>query len=59
MASYALTGGATGIGAALKQQLLSAGHQVITVALDSADQAVAIVAAADKGTLTVVRVNEG
>jgi NAD(P)-dependent dehydrogenase (short-subunit alcohol dehydrogenase family) len=37
MASYALTGGATGIGAALKQQLLSAGHQVITVDIKEGD----------------------
>ena len=37
MASYALTGGATGIGAALKQQLISAGHQVITVDIKEGD----------------------
>jgi len=37
MAIYAMTGGATGIGAALKQQLLSAGHQVISVDIKEGD----------------------
>jgi len=38
---------------------LAANRQVITVALDSADDSLAIAAAADKGTLTLVRSNEG
>jgi NAD(P)-dependent dehydrogenase (short-subunit alcohol dehydrogenase family) len=34
---YAMTGGATGIGAAIKQQLLDGGHQVIVVDIKDAD----------------------
>ncbi|MBR9911094.1 MAG: SDR family oxidoreductase [Gammaproteobacteria bacterium] len=37
MGVYALTGGATGIGAAIKQQLRDAGHRVIVVDLKDAD----------------------
>jgi NAD(P)-dependent dehydrogenase (short-subunit alcohol dehydrogenase family) len=37
MATYALTGGATGIGAAIKVQLREAGHQVIVVDLADGD----------------------
>lgn len=37
MAVYAMTGGATGIGAAVKQQLRDAGHQVIVVDIKDAD----------------------
>ena len=37
MAIYAMTGGATGIGAALKQQLKSAGHEVISVDIKEGD----------------------
>ena len=37
MSLYALTGGATGIGAAIKQHLLTAGHRVIVVDLKDAD----------------------
>ncbi len=37
MATYALTGGATGIGAAIKVQLRDAGHQVIVVDLADGD----------------------
>lgn len=37
MATYALTGGATGIGAAIKVQLREAGHQVIVVDLADSD----------------------
>lgn len=37
MGTYALTGGATGIGAALKKQLVDAGHDVIVVDIVEAD----------------------
>ena len=37
MRTYAMTGGATGIGAELKQQLLSAGHKVISVDIKEGD----------------------
>lgn len=37
MAIYALTGGATGIGAALRAQLLEAGHRVISVDIKDGD----------------------
>ena len=37
MATYALTGGATGIGAAIKNQLCDAGHRVIVVDLVDGD----------------------
>ncbi len=37
MGVYALTGGATGIGAALKRQLLEAGHEVISVDIREGD----------------------
>ena len=37
MAIYAMTGGATGIGAAIKQQLTEDGHQVIVVDIQNAD----------------------
>jgi len=37
MAIYAMTGGATGIGAAIKQQLREQGHQVIVVDIHDAD----------------------
>ncbi|MFT7405842.1 SDR family oxidoreductase [Zhongshania sp.] len=37
MGTYALTGGATGIGAAIKMQLRNAGHQVIVVDLAEGD----------------------
>jgi len=38
---------------------LAANRQVITIALESAADSLAIAAAADKGTLTLVRANEG
>lgn len=37
MATYAMTGGATGIGAELKRQLLAAGHEVISVDIKEGD----------------------
>lgn len=37
MGVYAMTGGATGIGAELKSQLLAAGHQVISVDVQAGD----------------------
>jgi NAD(P)-dependent dehydrogenase (short-subunit alcohol dehydrogenase family) len=37
MRTYAMTGGATGIGAELKRQLLSAGHRVISVDIKEGD----------------------
>lgn len=37
MGIYAMTGGATGIGAELKHQLLSAGHEVISVDIKEGD----------------------
>lgn len=37
MKTFAMTGGATGIGAAIKQSLLDAGHQVIVVDIKEAD----------------------
>ncbi|GAA4883382.1 SDR family oxidoreductase [Ferrimonas pelagia] len=37
MAIYAMTGGATGIGAAIKQQLRDAGHELIVVDIKDAD----------------------
>jgi len=37
MGIYALTGGATGIGAAIKQQLLAAGHTLISIDIKDAD----------------------
>ncbi len=37
MGIYALTGGATGIGAAIKQQLIEAGHQLISIDIRDAD----------------------
>ncbi|WP_162846078.1 SDR family oxidoreductase [Seongchinamella sediminis] len=37
MGLYAMTGGATGIGAALKEQLLAAGHEVISVDIKEGD----------------------
>ncbi len=37
MGIYALTGGATGIGAAIKQQLVDAGHQLISIDIKDAD----------------------
>ena len=37
MGSYAMTGGATGIGAAIKQRLRGAGHTVIVVDVKDAD----------------------
>lgn len=37
MAIYAMTGGATGIGAAVKERLLGEGHQVIVVDIKDAD----------------------
>lgn len=37
MKTYAMTGGASGIGAAIKQSLLDAGHQLIVVDIASAD----------------------
>lgn len=37
MGVYAITGGATGIGAAVKQQWLDAGHQVVVVDIKDAD----------------------
>lgn len=37
MKTYALTGGASGIGAAIKQQLLNEGHKVISVDIKDAD----------------------
>lgn len=37
MGIYALTGGATGIGAAIKQQLIDAGHQLIAIDIKDAD----------------------
>ncbi len=37
MGSYAMTGGATGIGAAIRKHLVSAGHQLIVVDVKDAD----------------------
>jgi NAD(P)-dependent dehydrogenase (short-subunit alcohol dehydrogenase family) len=37
MRTYAMTGGATGIGAELKQQLRAAGHKVISVDIKEGD----------------------
>jgi nucleoside-diphosphate-sugar epimerase len=37
MGIYALTGGATGIGAAIKQQLIDQGHELIVVDIKDAD----------------------
>ena len=37
MGLYAMTGGATGIGNAIKEQLLSQGNQVIVVDIKDAD----------------------
>jgi NAD(P)-dependent dehydrogenase (short-subunit alcohol dehydrogenase family) len=37
MKTYAMTGGASGIGAAIKQSLLNAGHQLIVVDIANAD----------------------
>ena len=37
MSTYAMTGGASGIGAAIKQQLLDAGHQLLVVDIANAD----------------------
>ena len=37
MGNYAMTGGATGIGAAIKQQLLSDGHSITVVDIKNAD----------------------
>ena len=37
MRTYAMTGGATGIGAELKRQLLAAGHRVISVDIKEGD----------------------
>lgn len=37
MGTYAMTGGATGIGAALKEQLKAAGHEVISVDIKEGD----------------------
>lgn len=37
MAVYAMTGGATGIGAAIKQQILEQGHKLVVVDLKDAD----------------------
>lgn len=37
MGTYAITGGATGIGAELKEQLLAQGHQVISVDIKAGD----------------------
>lgn len=37
MSTYAMTGGASGIGAAIKQSLLDAGHQLIVVDIANAD----------------------
>ena len=37
MGIYAMTGGATGIGAELKSQLLAAGHEVISVDIKEGD----------------------
>jgi NAD(P)-dependent dehydrogenase (short-subunit alcohol dehydrogenase family) len=37
MGNYVLTGGATGIGAAVKQQLINAGHQVFVIDIQQAD----------------------
>jgi len=37
MGTYAITGGATGIGAAIKEQLIEHGHQVIVVDIKDAD----------------------
>ena len=37
MGTIAMTGGASGIGAAIKQTLLDAGHQLIVVDLNGAD----------------------
>ena len=37
MSTYAMTGGATGIGAAIRQRLLGEGHEVIVVDLKDAD----------------------
>ncbi len=37
MSTYAMTGGATGIGAAIKQRLQAEGHEVIVVDLKDAD----------------------
>ena len=37
MRTYAITGGATGIGAELKRQLLVAGHRVISVDIKEGD----------------------
>lgn len=37
MAIYAMTGGATGIGAAIKKQLTGEGHQVVVVDIQNAD----------------------
>ena len=37
MRTYAMTGGATGIGAELRQQLQAAGHKVISVDIKKGD----------------------
>lgn len=37
MRTYAITGGATGIGAELKRQLVAAGHRVISVDIKEGD----------------------
>ena len=37
MRTYAMTGGATGIGAELKRQLIAAGHRVISVDIKEGD----------------------
>ena len=37
MGKYVLTGGATGIGAAIKQQLLDQGHDIVVIDLKDGD----------------------
>ncbi|MEK9592102.1 MAG: short-chain dehydrogenase, partial [Gammaproteobacteria bacterium] len=37
MGTYVLTGGATGIGAAIKEKLLAQGHRVVVIDLKEGD----------------------
>ena len=48
MKVYAMTGGATGIGAALRQQLADAGHRVISVDIREGDIVADLSAAAGR-----------
>ena len=53
MGTYALTGGATGIGAAIKQRLLDNGHKVIVADIRNADVEADL--STDEGRATAVR----